>query len=70
MPPGKTIGCVRFTDGVSRPVFRDPAGRQYVLDERGLPVFGVWLDPRQNEQADEPLVVQGPQTVNNAKRER
>jgi hypothetical protein len=38
-----------------RPVYEDDA-RQYVIDDDGEKVRGVWYIPR--EQADEPLIVQ------------
>jgi hypothetical protein len=38
------IGVVPFVDGITRPVFLDEDGRQYVLDEDdGQPIYGVWL---------------------------
>jgi hypothetical protein len=48
----RAIGHVRFTDGAERQVNEDAGGRQYVLDDQGEPVCGVWLPP-----ADEPVVV-------------
>jgi hypothetical protein len=35
-----------------------PDGRQYVLDDAGEPVYGVWFIPR--EEADWPVVVREP----------
>jgi len=46
MPDGLPIGYRRFTDGITRPVFREQDGRQFVIDGDGQRVHGVWLDPR------------------------
>jgi hypothetical protein len=53
--PDRIIGQRLFTDGTERRVFEDDQGRQYVLDDDGQRVDGVWLPP-----ADEPIVVSGP----------
>ena len=37
------IGERDFTDGVRRPVHQSADGRQYVLDEGQMPVYGVWV---------------------------
>jgi hypothetical protein len=42
---------VRFTDRVTREVYEDKDGRQYVRDYDSEPVYGVWLPP-----PDEPVV--------------
>jgi hypothetical protein len=39
----KPIASIPFTDGIARPAFRDAGGRQYILDEEGQPVYGVWV---------------------------
>ena len=39
----KPIGSIPFTDGIARPAFLDAGGRQYILDEEGQPVYGVWV---------------------------
>jgi hypothetical protein len=49
------IGQRTFTDGSTRPVYRDDTG-QYVLDDHGQPIPGVWLvpddrDPNEGESA-------------------
>jgi hypothetical protein len=49
------IAYVDFADGVSRPVFEQVNGRQYVLDDEGERAYGVWLIPA--EEADTPLIV-------------
>jgi hypothetical protein len=49
------IASVRFVDGVTRPVYEE-SGRQYVYDEEGERVYGVWfLSP---EEGDEPVIVE------------
>jgi hypothetical protein len=50
------IGSRRFTDGVERPVFEDAAG-QFVLDGTEK-VYGSWLLPQDEPDADVPIVVQ------------
>ena len=50
----KPIASIPFTDGIPRPVFRDAGGRQYILDEEGQPVYGVWV------YIDEPEIVNRP----------
>ena len=46
----------RFTDGATRVVYPDLRG-QYVLDEDGQPVYGVWLHP---DEYQEPVVIELP----------
>jgi hypothetical protein len=41
--PDTVIGQRLFTDGVTRPVYLDPAGKQYVVGPDGERVYGVWL---------------------------
>jgi hypothetical protein len=38
------IGQCRFADGAMRPIY-DDGKRQYLIDDDGLPVYGVWLIP-------------------------
>jgi hypothetical protein len=45
MSPDRVIGWRRFTDGQTRPVFLDAAGKQYIQGDAGEPVAGVWLYP-------------------------
>ena len=45
------IAFVPFVDGVPRPVFLNADGRQYVLDDDGQAVYGVWV------LIDEPLIL-------------
>ena len=37
------IGTRRFTDGVTRSVHQAEDGRQFVFDDDGAEVFGLWL---------------------------
>ena len=48
------LGRVRFADGASRTVLFDQHG-QYVFDDRGWKVYGVWVHP--DLEPDQPLVV-------------
>jgi len=60
MNPDPIIGRALFTDGIVRPVFRDDAGHQYVIDRDGhTRCYGTWLRP-EGAAADAPLVVGGP----------
>jgi hypothetical protein len=40
----RRIGHREFVDGTRRPIYRDEQG-QYVLDDDGERVYGVWLIP-------------------------
>jgi hypothetical protein len=46
------IGSIPFVDGVTRDVFLDAEGRQYVIDGKD-PVYGVWI------LLDEPEIIEG-----------
>jgi len=46
-----SVGIVQFTDGVSRPVYLDSDGRQFVVDAGGERVHGMWV------YVDEPAIV-------------
>jgi hypothetical protein len=39
------IAYTWFTDGVKRAVYLEASGKQYVLDEEGEKVHGVWYIP-------------------------
>jgi hypothetical protein len=39
------IAYVLFTDGAKRPVYQEPGGKQYVIDDEGEKVHGVWYLP-------------------------
>ena len=45
------IAFVPFVDGVRRDVFLDADDRQYVFDDDGQIVYGIWV------YIDEPLIV-------------
>ncbi|HEV8061374.1 MAG TPA: hypothetical protein VGP68_15960 [Gemmataceae bacterium] len=47
------LGERQFTEGTTRPVYRDDDGRQYVLDDEGEPVYSVWLHPDEYARADD-----------------
>ena len=38
------------------PVYRSDDGRQFVLDDDGEPVYGVWLHP---DEYQEPILLEG-----------
>ena len=48
IPP---LASVSFLDGITRPVFLDLDGRQFVLDNDGQPVYGFWV------YIDEPQII-------------
>jgi hypothetical protein len=48
------IGIIPFTDGVRLPLYHLKYGHQFVLDDDGEPVYGVWLHP---EGYQEPVVI-------------
>jgi hypothetical protein len=48
------IGHCQFADGAMRPIYDDGL-RQYVIDDDGYPVYGVWLIPE--EEPTPPLIV-------------
>jgi hypothetical protein len=52
--PAGAVAEIQFTDGTARSVFEDTRG-QYVLDDDGEPVYGVWFIPR--EECDVPVIV-------------
>jgi hypothetical protein len=57
--PDPIVCYTAFNDGPMRPVYEQHDGRQYVIDDDGEPVYGVWYIPR--EEADLPVVVKGPE---------
>ena len=48
----KPIGSIPFIDGIVHDVFLDADGKQYVFDNDGQPVYGVWI------YIDEPEIVE------------
>ena len=55
MTHGKPIAHIKFADGSVRPIFEEN-GRQYVIDDEGLPVYGVWHLPA--EDCEEPIIIE------------
>jgi hypothetical protein len=51
----QVVACVQFVDSHWRPVYARPDGQQYIVDEDGTCVLGVWLIPR--DAADVPITV-------------
>jgi hypothetical protein len=54
----RIIGEVDFVDGSRRLVYEGPDGRQYVLDDEGELVHGVWVMPAEEVVPD--LLINGP----------
>jgi hypothetical protein len=48
----RTVGRVLFTDVVTREVYEDSDGRQWVTGYDGERVYGVWMMP-----PDEPVII-------------
>jgi hypothetical protein len=48
------IGAREMTDGTTRQVLEEEDGRQFILDDDGLPVYGVWLLPDEPTAFDRP----------------
>ena len=46
------LPLLRFTDGATRVLYTDLRG-QYVLDDDGEPMYGIWLHP---DDYQEPIV--------------
>jgi hypothetical protein len=53
--PNPVVAVTDFADGVRRSVFEEPDGRQYVYDNDGERVYGVWFIPP--EGCDRPIIV-------------
>ena len=54
------IAYITFEDGLRQPVYEEfLSGKwvQYVLDDDGEPIFGIWYKPR--VECDVPLIVEG-----------
>jgi hypothetical protein len=54
--PDELLGHRLFTDGTRRPIYRDAAGNQYVLDDDGERVHGLFLSSPE-EGCDLPIIV-------------
>jgi hypothetical protein len=39
------VATIQFSDGVWHPVYEEGDGRQYVIDDDGEKVYGVWFIP-------------------------
>ncbi|HLW66473.1 MAG TPA: hypothetical protein VKS79_14255 [Gemmataceae bacterium] len=53
------IASAQFADGACRLVYEDAHG-QYVMDDGGEPIYGVWFVPREELEAmfaDQPIIV-------------
>ena len=50
------IGHREFTDGQIRAVHVDDEGKQYVFDNDGQPLYGVWIGPDTSD-ADPPIIL-------------
>ncbi len=35
------VAYILFTDGAKRPVYQEPSGKQYVIDDEGEKVYGL-----------------------------
>ena len=55
MPTDRHVAFTEFDYGPLRPVHERPGGRQYVIDNDGFPVYGVWLIPE--DAPNLPLIV-------------
>jgi hypothetical protein len=49
------IGYRFFVDRTRRPIFEQLDGRQFVLDDAGDRVYGVWIIPK--DEFDLPIIV-------------
>ena len=54
-PAVEPVAHVRFADGPMRPVF-EAKDRQFVIDDDGNPVYGVWYIPR--DDCEVPIIAQ------------
>jgi hypothetical protein len=56
MPTDRHVAFTEFDYGPLRPVHERPGGRQYVIDNDGELVFGIWFIPR--DEAVSPVIVE------------
>lgn len=54
--PNPIVPHVDFVDGIRRTIFEGKSSRQYVFDNDGERVYGVWFIPR--EDCDRPIMAQ------------
>jgi hypothetical protein len=50
------LGFRLFSDGLTRPVFQDKDGDQYLLHEDQGRIYGLWLSP--DLEPDKPVVAE------------
>jgi hypothetical protein len=51
------VGHIQFTDACERDIYQACDGRQYVVDDYGQPIAGVWMiEP--DDEADSSFIVQ------------
>jgi hypothetical protein len=55
------IGETQFIDGITRPVYLDADGRQFVLDDDSNRVYGFRIN------IDEPIIVEAPRDPGSVK---
>ena len=54
------VATIEFTDGIWRSVCEEPDGKQYVRDDEGDRVYGVWFIARDEPAgSDAPVIVDG-----------
>jgi hypothetical protein len=51
---GEPVSIAEFTDGTTREIYEE-GDRQFVIDDDGCRVYGVWFIPR--DECDIPIVV-------------
>ena len=55
------IAYTRLADGTLRPIYEEIVHgfkvRQYLLDDDGDPVFGIWFIPQDYADCDKPIIV-------------
>ena len=54
--PDPIVAYTAFLGGPMRPVYEQWNGRQYVMDDEGEPVYGLWFIPP--DEPDLLLIVQ------------
>jgi hypothetical protein len=52
----KPVAFIDVPDGLSRPVYEEPNGRQYVIGDEGEALYGVWYIPQ--DDSDLPVIVE------------
>jgi hypothetical protein len=54
--PDQIIGRRAFVDRTQRDVYRDAHGDQYVQGNDGMPLYGWWIMPTEEEWENIPLL--------------